>query len=124
MKEKVTAILLIIFLLSAVCINTLYLTSEIDKITNAVTLINIDKNKDSGTKNEAERVFNQYKRAEIIISLTISHEDLTNIEDCFVEMIAYLSIDDTDNARVAKSRLINSLEHLRRLSGLNIDSII
>ena len=124
MKEKVTAILLLIFLLSAVCINTLYLTSEIDKITNAVTLINIDKNKKSETKSEAERVFDQYKRAEIIISLTVSHEDLTNIEDCFVEMIAYLSIDDTDNASVAKSRLINSLEHLRRLSGLNIDSII
>ena len=41
-----------------------------------------------------------------------------------MEMIGYLSVNDTDNARVTKNRLISYLEHLRRLSGFNIDAVI
>ena len=50
--------------------------------------------------------------------------NMTSIEDCFVEMIGYISVNDIDNATVVKYRLKRSLEHLRRLSGFNIDAII
>ena len=61
---------------------------------------------------------------ELFISLTVNHEDLTNIEEGFAEMIGCLSVGDTAGAQITKSRLIDSLEHLGRLSGFNFDAII
>ena len=39
-------------------------------------------------------------------------------------MIGYLSVKDTEGAEMTKSRLIDALLHLRRLSGVNISSIL
>ena len=102
-------------------LNGLTLKSKIEATIEEVASINTQE---SGTKDEAERIFNKFLNREHYISLTVSHEDLTSIEDCFCEMIGYLKVGDKDNAEVTKGRLINSLEHLRRLSGFNIDSII
>ena len=40
-----------------------------------------------------------------------------------IDEVDRMSFED-ENAKVTKSRLISYLEHLRRLSGLNIDAII
>lgn len=97
------------------------LEKEINRITRDVEDIEIDK---SEAKDEAERIFEQYMEREHYISLTVSHDDLTRIEEEFCEMISRLKAGDNEEAKVAKDRLIHSLEHLRRLSGFNIDSII
>lgn len=120
MREKVIAVTLLIIIPIAVALNTLLLTKQIDETIDAVTAIEIDKGE---AKNEAERIFDDFSRKESFLSLTVSHDDLTNVEDCFTEMIGYLSVGDANNAEVMRNRLIHSLEHLRRLSGLNIDAI-
>ena len=102
-------------------LNGLALKSKINSTIEEVTSFNIAEN---ATKEEAEWIFDKFLKREHYISLSVSHEDLTMIEDCFCEMIGYLKVGDKDNAEVTKGRLINSLEHLRRLSGFNIDTII
>ena len=104
-----------------VVLNGLALKSKINFTIEEVTSFNIAEN---ATNEEAERIFDKFLKREHYISLSVSHEDLTMIEDCFCEMIGYLKVGDRDNAEVTKGRLINSLEHLRRLSGFNIDTII
>ena len=104
-----------------VVLNGLALKSKINSTIEEVTSFNIAENT---PKEEAERIFDKFIKREHYISLSVSHEDLTMIEDCFCEMIGYLKVGDRDNAEVTKGRLINSLEHLRRLSGFNYDSII
>ena len=121
MKEKIIAILLLILILTYVVINTVMLSNGIEEITNSVKGLDVGN---SNSKNEAESIYERYKDYETYISLTVDHDDITNIEDCFVEMIGYLSVEDSDNAKVTKGRLISYLEHLRRLSGFNIDAII
>ncbi|MBQ8302197.1 MAG: DUF4363 family protein [Clostridia bacterium] len=121
MKEKIIAIVLFFLVVISVGLNTFFLAKQIKSVTDNVKSIDITS---SGAKDDAEKLFDEYMKKERFISLTVSHNDLTTIEDCFVEMIGYLSIGDTDNAEVAKSRLIHSFEHLRRLSGFNIDAII
>ena len=69
-------------------------------------------------------LYDEFKKKETFISLTVNHEDLTRIEESFSEIIGYLSVGNADDAMVIKNRLLDSLEHLRRLSGFNIDSII
>ena len=58
------------------------------------------------------------------MGMTVSHEDLTAIETGFSEMIGYLSVGDRNGAEVTKSRLLDALGHLRRLTGINIESVI
>jgi hypothetical protein len=121
MKDKIIAIASLAVVLTAVVLNGLALKGKIEATIEEVASINIQE---SGTKDEAERIFDNFLKREHYISLTVSHEDLTMIEDCFCEMIGYLKVGDIDNAEVTKGRLLGSLEHLRRLSGFNIDTII
>ena len=121
MKDKIIAIVSLITVLVVVVLNGVALKSKIEATIKEVSSLKITENT---TKDEAERIFDKFLEREHYISLTVSHEDLTIIEDCFCEMIGYLKVGDIDNAEVTKGRLLGSLEHLRRLSGFNIDTII
>lgn len=121
MKEKILSVVLMILVISFVTVNTLILNNQVEDVTENVSSLSLD-NEDS--EKEAVRIYESFMKKEKYMSLTVSHEDLTSIEDCFVQMIGYLSVDDRKNAEVTKSRLISYLEHLRRLSGFNIDAII
>ncbi len=121
MKTKLFAYITIIVIITAVSFNTFYLDKEISELLSEVTALDLDDNNALDTSTE---IFERFKHAEAYISITVSHDDLTNIEDIFAELVGYLTVDDTEGAKVIKNRLINSLEHLGRLSGFNIDSII
>lgn len=121
MKDKILAVVILILILVSVTINALVLNNKIDDILAKVKDISIAEN---STKTVAESIYADFMQDQKYISLTVSHDDMTQIEEDFTELIAYLDIGDTDGAKIAKSRLINSLEHLRRLSDFNIDSII
>lgn len=121
MKDKIIAIVILLTVLLATGANAWLLMHEIDKTIEEAKTINVSEN---GTNYEAEEIFQRYLDREHYISLTVSHDDLTRIEESFCEVIACLKVGDNQGAEIAKDRLIRSLEHLRRLSGFNIDSII
>lgn len=122
MKVKILAAVILILVLLASALNTHFLLRSIDKIETDVEALSFEAPA-SESKSEAEALFESYKKAEGFLSLTVSHNDLTDIESFFSEMIGYLSVSDKDGAKMAKSRLIDALAHLRRLSGVNISSI-
>ena len=120
MKVKIFAFAALIITVGFVAINTVMVKKSILEVKNAVLSIDNAEDKLSATKD----AYKKFKSHETYISLTVNHEDLTNIEDCFAEMIGYLELGDGDGAYVTKSRLVSSLEHLWRLSAINLDSII
>lgn len=122
MKVKILASVILLLTLGACTLNTHFLLRSIDRITHDVQDFSCTEPA-SDAKERAQALFDGYKRAENFLSLTVSHNDLTDIESFFSEMIGYLSVEDTDGAEMAKSRLIDALAHLRRLSGVNISSI-
>ncbi len=122
MKVKILAAVILILVLLASALNTHFLLHSIDKIETSVEALSFEASANE-SKSEAEALFESYKKAEGFLSLTVSHNDLTDIESFFSEMIGYLSVSDKDGAKMAKSRLIDALAHLRRLSGVNISSI-
>ena len=69
-------------------------------------------------------LYDNFLKDEKFISLTVSHEDLRDIEKSFSEIIAAARMNDTVEVQKAKSRLIDALLHLGRLCGINIDSIL
>lgn len=120
MKAKITAVLMLVFTLGFVSVNTLVLDSMISEIKGDVDALGTTK---SDLKN-AEEIYERFSRYETYVSITVSHEDLTNIETSFSELMGYLSVGDSDGATIVKRRLSDALGHLLRLSGVNIDAII
>ncbi len=117
MKEKVMAVCMLFAVLCFVTVNTIVLDRQIESLVEMVNDISLDEEK-------AEIIYKIFKQKKSYMSLTVSHEDLTSIEECFIELSGYIKDEDEGNAQTAKNRLVFYLEHLRRLSGLNIDSII
>ena len=64
-----------------------------------------------------------YKENEIFISLSVSHEDLTSIEEILAEIDGALLTSDINAVIIAKSRFESAVLHLGQLSAINIDSI-
>ena len=77
-----------------------------------------------GAKARAEELYSFYEKHQRLISITVSHDDLRDIDNEMCELVGALRVNDADGAEITKSRLCGSLRHLKRLSGLNIDSII
>ena len=103
-------------------------------ITNSIILGNIintfislvgegEENDMRAAKEEYEDIYERYKSLELYISLTVNHGDLENIESAFAEIIGAARAEDRDGVITTKSRLIDYLDHIRRLSGINIDSV-
>ena len=121
MKEKILAAVLFVLIILFVTVNTVILNKQITEVIDSVNRLDL---RIENSAEEANILYRDFMKKEGYLSITVSHNDMTSIEDCFVEMIGYISVNDIDNATVVKYRLKRSLEHLRRLSGFNIDAII
>ncbi len=121
MKDKVIAVVILILILGAIVANAIYLDRSIANILENVEELALDK---ENSLEQAEGIYQGFKDRETYISITVNHEDLTSIEEAFSELIGHLRVGDIDGASVKKHRLIDSLEHLRRSCGVNIDAII
>ena len=117
---RVAAILLIITLL-AVVINSIVLKVIIDEITDEV--VKAEEEDAELALKEYSEIFEKYKKKSSYISLTVNHEDLTDIENSFAEIIGAARGGDMVGVITIKSRLVSALTHLGRLTGINLDSI-
>ena len=122
MKAYRTSIVALLLLATAVFANSAYMARLTEKFVEDIDLINEDNRERA--KSDVDRIYKKFKRAEKIISITTSHDDLTSIEEGFAEMIGAINARDMSDIIKIKSRLKSSFEHLGRLSGINIDSII
>ena len=121
MSEKILAVVILLVVIAFVIANTLIIDTQTTDLIEEITSLDIET---GNAEETARKIHTSFMKKEKFISLTVSHDDLTNIEDYFVELVGYLSIGDIDNAKVTKDRLEHSLEHLRRLSTFTIDAII
>ena len=120
MKVKIAAFIIFIAIIVSVATNTVILGRQIDDLLAEVEKIKIG----DGAYQKSSILLENFRQKESFMSLTVSHDDLTSIGECMVEMQVYLSQEDYENAEVTKNRLEYFLKHLKRLSGFNIDSII
>ena len=108
-------------LLLAVILNAVYISRFSEK------LYSISSEESGENIDDFESKFNEIKKIygdnEIFISLTVSHEDLTNIEEILSEIDGALKAKDKNAVIIAKSRFESAVLHLGQLSALNIESI-
>ena len=110
-----TAVLLILFVFT----NSFIVRYNIDKINDAIAAA-----PDSCQAGDLyEALFEDYRRRERYIALSVSHSDLLGIEDSYAEILGAIEADDLEALIIAKSRIIKALAHIKRLSAVNLDSV-
>lgn len=120
MKTVIAAYVVLSVIIIIVIINSLIISYNID-----VILEKLRGTPDVASAEEIyEEIFDDYMKKQKYLGLTVSHDDLTNIESEFYEIIGAAKVSDDDALKIAKSRLIGALIHLKRLCGINFDSIL
>ena len=120
MIVKLSYLILFLLLLSVI-LNSIYIgnfTERIYSLSRAETVEDID-----AFKGTFQKIKDIYNNNEIFVSLTVSHEDLTNIEEMLSEIEGAITAKDKDAVIIAKSRFESAVLHLGQLSALNIESI-
>lgn len=119
MKSVLIAFLSLIIILSLITSNTIIVSKSIESIIDI-----LENTENSVDEYKAyEDIHSLYMKKQKIIALTISHEDLRDIENDFHEILGAIKANNEESLIIAKSRLLGSLRHIKRLSGINSDSI-
>ena len=122
MKSAKFSIAFLIFLATVIIANSLYISNVTKGLAKKVDLIDTKNTEQCAI--EYKKLFSEFHKAEKFISITVSHDDLTNIEESFSDIIGAAEAGMEGYVIMIKSRLKDSLEHLGRLSGINLESII
>ena len=122
MKAVKISVAVLILLFALVISNSVFITKLADSF--AEELESIDTGNIEEVRERVNQCYEKFKKAEKFISITVSHDDLTNIEESFSELIGAAEADMKVDVITAKSRLTDAFLHLGRLSGINIESII
>ena len=119
MKAVIIAHIILLTVTVSVVINSGVCKVLVDRTINEIEAADDDH----ASSKDYKKIFDKYMARQQYIGLSVSHDDLTNIEDCFRELIGSAEVNDTDNITITKSRLTGALSHLGRLCGINFDSI-
>ena len=122
MKLEKIAYLILGCTIALILTNACILGRMIDKVTDAVS--GGEESDTALALEEYTQIYEDFKKKEGYIALTVNHGDLMSIENAFAEIIGAAKANDRESLIIAKSRLIDALGHLRRLSGINFDSIL
>ena len=122
MKTVKISVGVLLVLTVAVAANSLYINHLTNKFSSELENMSINNNENLAES--LDTLFKHFKKAERFISITVSHEDLTNMEESFADIIGAAKAGSFEDVERIKSRLVDSIEHLGRLSTLNLDSVI
>ena len=121
MKSVRFAYTIFLILIIFVFINSITLADIIDEITELT--VSAEERDMAIAEKDYTRIYQKYKSHELFISLSVDHNDLSDIESSFSEIIGAAKAKDTAGVLTVKSRLIDRLRHIKRLSGINVDSV-
>ena len=122
MKSAKYAVAVLIIAIGLVITNSIVLENIIRSYENIVKKIESDDIEKA--LSEIVSLYDKFKKDEKYINITVSHLDLTNIEEMFASAIGAARANDSTELEIAKSRLEDAFSHLGRLVGINLDSIL
>ena len=120
MRSVIWAFIIVFLLITLVLLNSIIISYNIKEVISRL----------EGTPNEISAadkyldIRDDFIKIRKYISLTVNHEDISEIDSEFAELSGILTVGDAEELVIAKSRLINALLHLKRLSGINLESIL
>ena len=120
-KSVPVALITLLSIIIFVCADAPIVSGMIDK-----TIAELEgfKISNEGAEEQFSQIKNRYERRVKYINLTVSHSLTLEVEAFFSELQTEVKYGDENDIQKAKSRLIDALLHLKRLSGFKLESII
>ena len=122
MRAVIWASVMLFLVIAFITTNTVIIRSMLNETIKEVDDIKILDAKSAGAKFTV--CYEKFKKRERYINLSVTHSDIAEIEASFAEIIGAASANNLEEMIITKNRLINSLEHLRRISGINSNSVL
>ncbi len=121
MKAFIRACAVMAILIFTVILNSFAIDGSIDKIYENIHSLPEKATEDSITL--FDKAYEDFLSRGKFLSLTVSHSELAEIDKDFAELLGAAKAKDEDAIIITKSRLEKSLFRLKRLYGLNFESI-
>ena len=98
MKSAIIAVVVLALVLTAVVLNSFFVSKSIYEITEKL------KSAPNNTESYSlyEEITREYERKQRYIGLSVSHDDLTNIEREFHEILGAIEADDEESLIIAR----------------------
>lgn len=119
-KEVWLSVALLILLVILAIANTVLTNRWIEELVADVESLSIE----NSSKDSIERIEKAFDRLDLFLSITLNQNEIDEAKDDLTEFITAIEIEDEAAAKIAKSRLVDALRRLGRLSSVRIDSII
>ena len=116
MKGGIIASIIILAIVAGTAGHTVYITNRINRSISEVEAAETEPN-------ALKAVYDDFRRIEWLLSLTISDEHLHQVEISFDECISLVKEGELSEAKIVKNRLTLELQQIKRFSGFNIKSI-
>lgn len=122
-REVRLAIVLLVALIIAVGVSTVISQNVIGDLIESTEALYTD---DGCIRSEGDvkKIYDKFEKWRFFFNITINHNDIGYAESDLLELIEAIRANDSTAAGIAKSRLVGALKQLKRLSGVNSDSII
>lgn len=120
MKAFIISCVTVVTVIFAVFTNSLYITKRTDGFIEKLEALPAD----TSHSEEYGKIYDEFMGITWYLTLTVNHTDISEIELCFAELLGAISAGDTESVIITKSRLLQSFLHFRRLSEININSIL
>ena len=124
MKIRVFAPILFICVLVFVTVNSFALSSITADFEKRTEKINLDSEDWYRIENEFNTLKTDFDKYELYIALTVNYQDLKDVSEAFAECFGAIKAEDANELSISKSRLKDTLSHIRRLVSFNISEII
>ncbi|MBE6636094.1 MAG: DUF4363 family protein [Ruminococcaceae bacterium] len=120
MRSVIWAFIIVFLLITLVLLNSIIISYNIKEVISRLE----DTPNEISAADKYLDIRDDFIKIRKYISLTVNHEDISEIDSEFAELSGILTVGDAEELVIAKSRLINALLHLKRLSGINLESIL
>ena len=121
MKAFIAACTVTLVLIATVITCSVFVDRSIDEIYNALALLNVENN--DRLAEDVRIIYIAFEKKERILGFTVSHGELTELGKDFSELLGAAMAEDEGAVTITKSRLEKSLLRLKRLYGLNLESV-
>ena len=119
MKSLIWAFIVVCLLIVSVFLNSIIVSYNIKEV-----ISRLEKLPDElSSEGEYLDIKNDFIKMRKYFSFTVNHEDIADVEHEFSDLTGSLAAKDKESFIISKSRLIDALTHLKRLSGINLESI-
>ncbi len=124
MKIRYFAPILFIAVVVFVSVNSFILSHIMGELESKTEKIDVSSEKWEEIEDAFLGIKSDFDKYEIYIALTVNYQDVKDVSENIAECFGAIKAEDANELSILKSRLKDTLSHIRRLVSFNLSEIL